>query len=233
MPGPGPTLREVHRLRRHLKDLEDQIERLPRMQQSATARVSYQEETLRQMQDAIKHLKVTAHEKEVEFKTKNQDMEKHRRQLNQAESKKEYDALQAEIAKEKQEFQALEDSIFAAMEETEQKTAQLPELEMALKKAKAEAADVKKAMAERRTSLTEQLATANRQLKETEAGLPDDIRVAYERLITARGEDALAAVQGRTCTACYTEVTAQTGNQLLMGQFVLCKSCGRILYLPE
>jgi predicted nucleic acid-binding Zn-ribbon protein len=52
-------------------------------------------------------------------------------------------------------------------------------------------------------------------------------------LVTAKGDDALAAVTGRSCSACYTEITAQNYNELVREQFVPCKSCGRILYLPE
>jgi predicted nucleic acid-binding Zn-ribbon protein len=233
MAAPGPTLREAHRLRRHLKDLKDQIDRLPRQLQAQQARVAYQEETLRQAQDAIKRLKVTTLEKEVDFKSKNQDIVKHQRQLNQAESKKEYEALQHEIAQDKVACQRLEDEILAAMEATEQQAAELPGLEAALKQAREEHTQVERGMESRRASLAEQLAQAQRQLQEVERSLPDDVRAQYERLIGHRGEDALSAVLNRTCTACYTEITAQTANQLLMGQFVVCKNCGRILYLPE
>jgi predicted nucleic acid-binding Zn-ribbon protein len=233
MAGPGPTLRTVHRLRQQIKGLQEQVERLPRQVQTGQARVAYQEEALRQAQEAIKKLKVTALQKESEFKTRNQDIVKHQRQLNQAASKKEYDALQAEIAAEKKACEELENAILAAMEETEQKTAELPALEQAVKQAKADAAAVEKGMEARRAELVQQLAQANQQLNDAEATLPDDVRAQYDRLVAARGEDALAAVQDRTCLACYTEITAQTRNQLLMGQYVLCKSCGRILYLPE
>jgi predicted nucleic acid-binding Zn-ribbon protein len=51
--------------------------------------------------------------------------------------------------------------------------------------------------------------------------------------MAARGADAMAAVENRTCTACYTEITAQNYHELILGQLVVCKSCGRILYLPE
>ncbi len=47
------------------------------------------------------------------------------------------------------------------------------------------------------------------------------------------GPDGMAAVKNRSCAACSTEITAQSYNELLQEQFVACKSCGRILYLPE
>jgi predicted nucleic acid-binding Zn-ribbon protein len=52
-------------------------------------------------------------------------------------------------------------------------------------------------------------------------------------VVGSLGADALAAVQNRTCSSCYTEITAQQYNELLQQQVVLCKACGRILYLPE
>jgi len=66
-----------------------------------------------------------------------------------------------------------------------------------------------------------------------EATLPDDVRPLYERLLAAKGEDALAGVEERNCMACYTAITAQNYHDLKHNQFVLCKSCGRILYLAE
>src|SRR5205807_1925742 len=97
MPGPAAILREIHRLRRHAEDLQKRIEQGPRLLRAQQANVSKQEEALRLAQDEIKKLKVTMHDKEVSLKTKNQNIVKHEKQLNQATSKKEYDALKSEI----------------------------------------------------------------------------------------------------------------------------------------
>ena len=52
------------------------------------------------------------------------------------------------------------------------------------------------------------------------------------RVLNAMGPESMSPVQGRNCAACSTELTAQTHNELLMQNFVMCKACGRILYLP-
>ena len=65
---------------------------------------------------------------------------------------------------------------------------------------------------------------------EVEALLPDEIRALYLRQITGRGEDALAVVENRVCSACNTELTAQNYNELLDEKFVVCpsrSSCSR------
>ena len=66
-----------------------------------------------------------------------------------------------------------------------------------------------------------------------EATVPTKIRRDFDRIVRGKGVDAFAPVENRGCASCRTEITAQQYNELLMGDFVACKSCGRILYLPE
>src|ERR1051326_7621476 len=101
MAGPATILRELHRLRRHAKQLQAEIGRGPRLLQAQQAKVSRQEEVAREAQETLKRLKVTSHEKEVQLKAKQQQIVKHEKQLNEASGKKEYDALRAEIAGDK------------------------------------------------------------------------------------------------------------------------------------
>src|SRR5262245_66460591 len=89
-------LREIHRLRRHAKDLQTEIDRAPRQLALQKNKITLAEEAKTQAQEALKKLKVANHEREVSLKTTNALVAKHERQLNEATSKKEYDALKAE-----------------------------------------------------------------------------------------------------------------------------------------
>jgi hypothetical protein len=71
------------------------------------------------------------------------------------------------------------------------------------------------------------------ELTQAERCLPADFKIDYDRISRARGEDALAQVEGETCGGCYQMLTAQTINDLLLSRPVFCKSCGALLYLPE
>jgi predicted nucleic acid-binding Zn-ribbon protein len=195
--------------------------------------VTRQEEAVHEANDTLKRLKMMSHEKEGRLKATLQQIDKHERQLNEAGSKKEYDALKTEIAADKKKCQELEDEILGHMGEIEERTAQLPQLDKALRQAKEEYVDFEKNSQGRILGLREQLNQALRGIQEVEATLPVDVRAQYDRLVAARGEDAMAHVEHRTCMACYTEITAQNYNDLMLSQFVLCKSCGRALYLPD
>jgi predicted nucleic acid-binding Zn-ribbon protein len=233
MAAPAIILREIHRLRRFAKDLQTKIDQAPRTLKTQQGRVARQEEILRQSQDGLKHLKVSIHEKEVTLRTTLQQITKHEKQQNEAAGKKEYDALQHEIDAAKKKMQQLEDDILDAMGKSEDEAARLPELEKTLKEVREEVAQFERDSGARQASYAEQLKEAQQQIAEVEGSLPPEIGPIYNRLIASKGEDGMAAINGRTCMACYTEITAQNYNDLAQGNFVLCKSCGRMLYLPE
>jgi predicted nucleic acid-binding Zn-ribbon protein len=178
-------------------------------------------------------LKVSIHEKEVSLKSTNTQIKKYEGQLNDVGGKKEYDALQAEIAHARKLGQQLEDEILAAMTDVDERTTKLPELDANVAKAKEEFARWEKTAKERQAEQSAQLAEASEKLKAAEAQVPEKVRQWYSRTVASMGPDAMAVVKNRSCAACSTEITAQSYNELLQEQFVACKSCGRILYLPE
>lgn len=233
MAGPAEILRELHHLRQHAKDLSTEIDRGPAKVRTYQDKMTKQEQILKDAQDVIKKLKVAIHDKETSIKAKLQTIEKHEMQLNQASSKKEYDALKVEIASDKKDCRKYEDEILEAMTEVETRTAHLPNIEKELQKGKQEIHKLIDDVQSRRNGLSEELNNVHKKMREVEETLQPDVKMQYERLVNARGEDALSGVQGRTCIACYTEITTQNFNDLSYGKFVVCKSCGRMLYLAK
>jgi predicted nucleic acid-binding Zn-ribbon protein len=232
MSGTIEIFREIHRLRRQVHELQEQIERMPRQLKAQQARVTRQQDALRDGQEALKKMKVAIHEKELSLKSTHQVIDKHRKQFNQAASMKEYDALKSEIAHEQQTCQQLEEEILQGITDSETKAGEIPDLERALQQAKEDCARFEKSSAERLADLQAQLGEARQQLTEAEVHIPADHRQQYDRIVQAMGPNALAVLNNRICSACYTEVTAQNYNDVLLGRFFTCRSCGRILYLP-
>jgi predicted nucleic acid-binding Zn-ribbon protein len=230
---PAVLMREIHRLRRFARDLQEQLDRFPRQLKIQQAKLERQENQLKESQEALKKLKVAILEKEASLKTAHSQIKKHEKQLNEAADKKEFDALKAQIAADQGQVKTLEEEAFLAMTESEERAAQLPEEAKALERARAEFAEWEKSARQRSAEQSAQLQETLARLKEVEADVPADLKTQYNRGVNAMGPDALAPVENRTCTACRTEITAQTYNNLLQNQFVVCRSCARILYLPE
>jgi uncharacterized protein len=233
MPAAGAILREIHRLRKNAKDIQTRIDEGPQKLKAQKDRVARQEDTLHKAQDALKHLKVDVHQKEVSLKSADEKIKKHEKQLGDIMSKKEYDALKIELAHAREQAGKLEDEILGLLSQVEEKSARIPELENNLKEGCSQVEQFVREYDERMARLAQEQKDVLQKLTEVEATLPDDIQPHYQRLINAKGEDALALVDNRTCTACYTEITAQNYQDLLRGTFMLCKNCGRIMYLAE
>jgi predicted nucleic acid-binding Zn-ribbon protein len=233
MSGPAVTLREIHRLLRFARDLQEQIDRGPKQLKVQQIKIARHEEVQREAQETLKKLKLVVHEKEVTLKGTHTVIAKHQKQLNEATSKKEYDALRVEIASEQAKCAKLEDEILAAMADAEECAAKLPELEKNVQMAREEYKKLETGAAERASGLAQQLNETKARLREVEPTIPANVQEQYHRIVTAQGADAFAAVVNRNCGACYTSITAQHYTDLLMQNFVACKSCGRMLYLPE
>jgi len=227
----GETIKEIHRLKRHIKDLETKLDQGPKALKAHQLRVAQAEEALQKARDGIKHLKAKILEKESAVKS--QQAGKEKLEKTSVSNKKEYDALRAEVATAEKQIRKLEDEQLEAMAELEEKTKAGPETEKALAKAKADAAQFEKDHQEKLTRWAQERDTARTQLAAVEATLPEDIFLLYGRVAATRGVDGISAVQGRICVACYTEVTPQMSNELQRGLFVVCKNCGCMLYSGE
>jgi predicted nucleic acid-binding Zn-ribbon protein len=229
----GALMREIHRYRKNAKDIQTRIEQGPKQLKAQKDKVTRQEENLHKAQGELKHLKVETHQKEVSLKSTDEKTKKYEKQLGDIMSKKEYDALKIELAHAREQAGKLEDEILAVLSEVEEKTARIPELENNLKEGRAQMEQFVREYDERMARLAQEQKEVLQKLADVEATLPEDIKPHYERLTSLKGEDALALVENRTCTACYTEITPQNDNDLMRGLFILCKNCGRIMYLAE
>jgi predicted nucleic acid-binding Zn-ribbon protein len=233
MAGAIGILRELHRLRRHSASLQEEINRVPLRIRAQQTRLARQEDDLKAAHDVLNHVKVTIRQNEGALKQTHQQIKKYEEQLRLISSKKEYDALQHEIAGEKKKCGELEDAILEGMTTSEEQAARMPELEKALKAGKDELARFETSSRERVAALSEELRRTQAQLKEVEETLPPDVRPTYERLVAVKGEDALSLGKNGTCSACYSALTEQQRNDLAAGRLVTCKSCGRIVYLAD
>lgn len=227
------VLRELHRLRRHMKNLQEEIQRAPRLLKAKQTALARQEDDLKSNHDKLNELKVLVRKHEGALKQEHQQIARWEGQLREISSKKEYDALQHEIGDARKRCAALEDQILETMSQADDQTTRIPELEKGLKKTREEQAQFEKTSQERVVTLEAEYLRAQGQIKEVEQQLPQNFRELYDRLVSARGDDALSMALDRTCSTCNTGLTAQQTNDLLAGRLVQCKACGRIVYVAE
>jgi predicted nucleic acid-binding Zn-ribbon protein len=232
MPSIVETLREAHRLRQLIRDLQEQIADGPSLLSAEQARLTRAENDLKDAQAALKQLKVDVNAKETTLKATHQQIAKYEKQRETAASKKELDAFDHEIKHNREKCSQLEDEILGGLAEIDERTANIPVLEKELAKVRQESAGFQKEADERQARLQNERERAQAELAELEKNLPSDMRPTYNRLVAAMGPDAMAKAENRTCQACYASLTLQTIRELEGGgRFVTCTICGRALYV--
>jgi uncharacterized protein len=229
----NPVLREIHRLRKLIRDAQAEIERAPRVLKAHQNKVAAQEKAVADAKDALKHRKADILTGESTIKSLHQSLNKHEKQLDGLTGPKEIEAKQHDIANTRSLIAKTEDDLLAAMTDVEERAAKVPDLEAGLAKAKADFQQYEKEAGERVLRLKDEVAAAAKALAAEETKFPPAVRGQYDRLVKAHGAEALAPVEGQSCSHCRMGITIQMYSDLQRGtEIILCRNCGRVLYLP-
>jgi predicted nucleic acid-binding Zn-ribbon protein len=224
------TLRECHRLRKHIKNTEEEIARGPRVLKSIDNQLEEERTEHKDHHDAITKLKLKQREDEGTLKQTETRLTKLEGQLIGISVPKEYEAKKSEIRQANEKKTELEDSILATMSELEEKTNAVPAVEKKWADAQAEHKQSVTDANARIVSLKADLERSRADLVKAETGIPEKNRAQYDHLVKARGPDALAAVKDKVCQGCRTGASQQRLLEVQAGMYILCQSCGRILY---
>lgn len=231
------ALRKLHRIHRQMSDLKQRLERGPQQVLAAEANAKRLEQQVVDAKETLTRAKVTVDEKELQLKEREAKIEDLAKKLNVCSSNKEYQTLKEQIAADEQANSVLSDEILEGFDKIEQLEGKLAEVVDLHEKAVAELANLRGRVIAEHDDLTSQLERVAENLDRAEATLPLDLKQDYLRLSRSRGEDAMASVEhieGETiCEGCNQVITHQMYDQLRCEKLVYCKSCGRLLYLPE
>ena len=224
------ALRECHRLRVHLRDLQAEIDRGPRILKEHSDELEAERQAHKAHYDAITHLKLKQREDEGTLKQTESRLAKLEEQLTGISVQKEYAAKQLEIEHAKEKKGELEDLILATITELEEKTAAVPAVEEKWRAAQAEFAQFQTEAAERLERMRGDMEESRTVLAAAEATLPADVKSTYNTIVKAKGPDAFAAAKNRVCQACRATMTETQFSDLRRGAFATCVRCGRMLY---
>jgi predicted nucleic acid-binding Zn-ribbon protein len=227
------SLRTLHRIHQQMTDLKGRLERGPRQVQLAQQAVARSENELQEAKEAYKRTRIESDDQQVQLKQREAKIADLQRKLNECKSNAEFKALKDQIAADKQANSVLEDEILDKLERLDELQQRIHDTQAKLKRTREETEKTEQRVTGEQVTLAADLERAQEQLRRAESALPAEFKADYERIVRARGEDALAPVDGETCGGCFTILTPQTMNELYMSKIVFCKSCGCLLYLPE
>lgn len=223
----------LHKLLEQLERAEKLLDLGPRRIAVAEKKVATAEATCAAQKEEIRRLKKAADEVSLTLKTSEAGVEKHKQRLNDATGNKEYQIIQTQITDAIAASGELEDQVLNMLGDVDVATEELARLEQDVAAAQAKVAEVKADVKSREPGLTAEIERATGGIKEAETVIPGGESMAmYKRLRSSMGAAAMARMEDNYCSECNTAATSQDQVQMNMGEFILCRRCGRILYAP-
>jgi uncharacterized protein len=220
----------LHRINRQKTDLSDQLARGPKIVAAANRKLQTAEQNVSDTKNRLTKMKMDADGKQLQMREREQKIEKWQGNLNASKDNREYQALKEQIAADKQANNVLSDEILELLEAIDETTQELADAEQVAEQARLDLLEVEQKVSDRRVVLESELERIHAELADAEKGLSGDFKREYERLVAAKGEDAMAELEGNCCSGCYQSLTPQLLDKLLQGQPILCPACGRLIY---
>jgi predicted nucleic acid-binding Zn-ribbon protein len=240
MPATADNLRDLHTLHQRAKALRDRLSSGPKTVAARQAALANRQAALEAARKALQDARVQLKKKEHTVQSVNAKLDDLKVKLNQAKKNDEYRAIQNQIALDKNAIDKLEGEMLEEMDRVEEQARKVAGDEAEVKAFSAEVAALKGQIESQTDGQRAQLAELETAIVDAEAIIPEDVRERYRRTVKQHGADAMAPVeydrkaQVAACTGCFVAVTTQALNELLNGEHLsFCKSCGRVLYLPE
>ena len=226
-------LRTLHRIHRQRTDLIGRLQRGPRQIAAGQAMVDQAQQELENARQGLRKAQLAAEEKQLQLQGREAQIEKLKAKLNTASSNREYSLLKEQIAADEQANSVQSDEILEALEHLDQLEADVQQLEAKLQQQQQEHAERVEEVEARLTQLRSDLERVDAELAQAEMQIPPAARPEYNRMIAAKGEEALAPIDEHSCGGCYQRLTTQVMNQLYLSHLIHCPNCNAFLYLPE
>ncbi len=236
-----PSLLVLYRIDHELHEFRNRLAAVLKDQVVIENNIKRLGVTLAELESAGQKLQATNNSHELDMRSRQEHIEKMRTSLNNAKTNKEYSAILIQISAEKEEVSKIETTIldFMGQLETNNKsaTAVRDQLDLAQKSLD----DSRQKSSQRVAELQSHLQELEIQRTRAMESVPAESRKQYDRICQRYPGDAMAPVDFNendmetiTCGGCFMGLNIEDVN-LLRGRDEIrkCRSCGRILYLPE
>ena len=217
----------IHRIQTELGDIPRQIE----MNKSKLNTAIDEEKSIHQQSETLTKER---HAKELDLKTKEDEIKKLSTQLYAVKTNEQYKAIQNEINDTKSKISKLEDALLVIMDS-------IDKLKEELNKKKNIVQQEEKRFKEIETKINIEKNRLENLLKEAEdkhttlsESIDSELLKLYNRISVKWNGSALATIRGNVCQGCSMTLPPQVIQEVRKNErIVRCENCSRILYTVE
>ncbi len=223
-------LKQIHQLNLQLRTVQEKLERGPKRIHAREQLIEKKRQELKAQEQKLTELKLSASEKNHELQAKEGKIADLGAKLNTSSSNVEYDTLRRQIEADTAANEVLEMEILESLERVDQQQIAIQALKQEIDRNLKDLEVLRSEVAAEEPGLSAEAEELSGELNIAERGLPGEILERYRRLVKGHGADALAALDKKSCSACYTQLSPQDVVNVNTGKFIFCRACGRLLY---
>lgn len=223
----------LHQLLQHLTKANQLLEHGPKRIAVCENKVVIAKDACDRQKVEIQQLKKKADQTALQLKTSEGEIDKQKLRLNDAKSNKEYEIIGGQVAAAKQQCEEYEDVILDLLNQVDEAESKLQVLKGTLQETEDKVASVTETVAQKKPGLLAEVEKLTAQITEAEKLIPTGEATSnYKRLRESMQDRALAKVEDGYCEECNSQLTSQDAVRVNMGEYMVCRQCGRILYRP-
>lgn len=240
----GPTniaLVQLYRAEQSWRDAERRLEEASRSIRLQERRIADLNERLRLGQQQFKEEQAKSAELDLEVKSRDEKIERLRKQQQGASNLKEYQAFLTEINTEKIDKGKVEDELLKMMEGVEKRQAEIKDLAAQLEVERKKCEQAKQEHGAKLSQLKADVDASKAVRNQAAEGVSSKAMDTFVRLAERFDGEAMAAIskpdrrhEEYMCTACNMALVADVYNRLhSRDDLILCPNCHRLLFIPD
>lgn len=217
-----------------LRQIRDDLERLPRERKEAQSRIEGIERRIEESREAIRKLEVEGHTVESELAQVEAQLVKYKNQQLQVKKNEEYQALTHEIEGSEAKIADLEERELEILYAVDEARREAEEKEREFRQQIEMEKRLLERLAEREGSLAGELEAAQEAYEAAEAEVERPYLSVYQRVGRGLKFPIIVALRSARCSGCHMKVSAAVEHETRKGQEITtCDSCHRILYWED
>ena len=227
-------LMEMQQVDSTLFTLAARAKEIPKLVDGLEASKEGLDTELKETEGALEEARIQRTLKEGELEAAESKLADVRKSLFEIKTNKEYAAAQKEIAFLESQGTEIEEEVLRLMEEADALTESLDQKKVKVKEGKDE---LDREIAEYRSELSEvedQIAIKKDEKLRLSKRVSSNFLSRYERILSSKGDSAIAMVSTDCCEGCYARIPPQRVVEIRRNDSLIeCEGCGRILIWKE
>ncbi len=225
------TLIRFQELNLKIVKLEARTQGIPEEIEAHRQTLEESRQSLVEEERLIEEVHARQRELELDVASLREELSKHKTQLMEVKTNKEYQAMLHEIEGGERGIEAKEDQILEGMMAIEEREKVVQRLQTDYEKEESEILSKQRKLEGFAAQAESEILVLQKERGQLEGEMPEELTQQYQKIASVRNGVALAEARDQSCQGCHVKLRPQLFTEIRTSQRIItCENCNRFLY---